>query len=57
MKLVEEFNEIAIQAGKTIISELFLSVDDKTIKPIDAGGIAGGNNNSIVFSYEIHIPV
>jgi hypothetical protein len=43
--LVEDFTETASEVGKTIISELHLPPDQRQVKPIDAGGIAGGEKS------------
>lgn len=43
-KLYLEFELAAKRISKIIISEVFLPVEKKTIKPIDIGGIAGGGN-------------
>jgi hypothetical protein len=37
-----DFNRLAEKFGQMIIEEYFLSVEKKTIKPTDMGGIAGG---------------
>jgi Clustered mitochondria len=41
-RLVDEFTSNATVLAKRIISEMFLPDHRKTIKPVDAGGIAGG---------------
>lgn len=43
--LVDEFTATASQVGQQIISELHLPREQRTIKPIDAGGIAGGEKS------------
>jgi hypothetical protein len=41
-QFVDEFTLQAQQIGEVILSELFLPVQQRTYKPIDAGGVAGG---------------
>jgi len=42
MNIAKDFLHVSQTYGKIIITERFLSVDEKTIKPIDIGGRAGG---------------
>eukprot|EP00753_Platysulcus_tardus_P018257 PLAT6799.1.p1 GENE.PLAT6799.1~~PLAT6799.1.p1 ORF type:complete len:1510 (+),score=553.32 PLAT6799.1:376-4530(+) len=42
-KLMRAFTQTALRVGKTIIREVALPVEEKTIKPADVGGIAGGS--------------
>jgi hypothetical protein len=48
-QIATEFKEAASTIAKTIIDEAYLPIEKKTIKPIDAGGIAGGQKVSIPF--------
>lgn len=41
-KLSQDFTYMAKIYGKIIINEKCVPVEDKTIKPVDIGGIAGG---------------
>ncbi len=40
---MDEFTAHATAIGSVILSELSLPASNKTHKPVDAGGIAGGN--------------
>jgi hypothetical protein len=42
--LVDDFSKIAKEGGEIILSELHKKLELRTIKPIDAGGLAGGRN-------------
>ncbi len=51
-QLSAEFELIAVDIGMTIIDEFSLSASEKTIKPLDIGGVAGGEKyltNNIFF--------
>lgn len=52
-QLCEEFAMVAARVGKTIISELFLPLEQKTIPPITSrvGGVAGGEKFFFEVSY------
>jgi hypothetical protein len=39
---VQDFSYVAQTYGRIIITERFLTKDEKTVKPIDIGGRAGG---------------
>lgn len=47
--LAEEFREEAKKIGQIIIAELYLSEQQRTIKPAALGGIAGGEKYVQVF--------
>ena len=56
--LSKEFTEKAIKLGKTIIEEVDKPADQKTIKPKNMGGIAGGEKYSeegIFFKFAIDL--
>ena len=40
--LLDQFLETAKRQGETIISEVNLPVEQKSIRPVDVGGVAGG---------------
>src|SRR5688572_18961477 len=42
-QLAQDFLESVVQYGKIIISERYLPLERKTIKPVDLGGLAGGD--------------
>ena len=47
-RLARDFKSAALQYGKVIISERFLPLTRKTIKPSDVGGLVGGDKVSIL---------
>lgn len=54
--LATDFHFCAVSLGKIIISEKFLPDAQKTIKPVDMGGVAGGTKylvNNIIFKFAI----
>eukprot|EP00698_Gefionella_okellyi_P019755 TRINITY_DN6103_c0_g1_i2.p1 TRINITY_DN6103_c0_g1~~TRINITY_DN6103_c0_g1_i2.p1 ORF type:complete len:942 (+),score=237.40 TRINITY_DN6103_c0_g1_i2:384-3209(+) len=56
VQLVEQFMQVAEHVVRTIVNERNLPAEDKTIKPIDAGGIAGGQKflyDGIFFKYNL----
>jgi hypothetical protein len=56
--LAHDFISTAEMYGKIIISEFYLPVEEKTIKPFSAGGIAGGMKflcQSILFKFAVDI--
>ena len=42
-KLVKEFNDTALLIGRHIIDEVDVPAKEKSIPPVDVGGIAGGS--------------
>jgi hypothetical protein len=54
-QLATDFKMAASEIAKTIIDEAYLPLEKKTIKPIDAGGIAGGQKVLFTFSFICHI--
>lgn len=49
--LVREFEARAVHIGRTIVEELHLSQEDKTIKACDVGGQAGGQKYPLLCNY------
>eukprot|EP01102_Stenamoeba_stenopodia_P010457 TRINITY_DN3150_c0_g1_i4.p1 TRINITY_DN3150_c0_g1~~TRINITY_DN3150_c0_g1_i4.p1 ORF type:complete len:699 (+),score=110.12 TRINITY_DN3150_c0_g1_i4:139-2097(+) len=56
VQLSQDFLYTAKAYGKIIISEVYLPVKQKTIKPVDVGGIAGGEKyiiHNILFKFAV----
>lgn len=57
-KLSISFCDIASKIGKTIIEEKILPLDQKSIKPVSIGGVAGGEKyiyEGIFFKFSIDL--
>ena len=55
-ELAADFAFTARAIGRIIISEKYLSKDEKTIKPVQMGGIAGGEkyvSHNVVFKFQV----
>ncbi|EFA76500.1 putative protein 150-kD protein cluA [Heterostelium album PN500] len=58
--IVNDFVHCASTFGKIIIAERYLSNDEKTIKPLALGGVAGGEKyrcNDIVFKFVVDVEI
>jgi len=58
MRLSSDFLLSAELYGKTIISEMFLPLEEKTIKPAKTGGVAGGEKyiiRNILFKFALDV--
>ena len=58
--LARDFVYVAEVYGRIIISETYISVENKTIKPQTIGGIAGGSKyicQGILFKYALDVPL
>lgn len=42
-RLSRDFTNVASTYGKVILSELYLPVEEKTVRPINMGGVLGGS--------------
>jgi len=54
--LAQDFIYSSSSYGKIIISEAFVPIDQKTIKPIEIGGLCGGSKyrvNNIIFKFAV----
>jgi len=40
--VLREFRDVATATASQIVEEMFLPLDERTIRPVDVGGVAGG---------------